>query len=300
MFDLEREKEGYPAFDPIHCPDGLIDISSAKNTLMVNDLRSWCEKNRDKLVDDVMGSKFSYSLIHGAVYANNLLALEYGATAGSHTLRAAIAKYTTRHFKTAQIVSPDSIIVGNGVSSLLGTLAYNICDANEGIMLEVPNYGMFGSDLTYQTSINLVRVYTGELPDRFSETYATQLIYAYERSFQDAVKNKITIKAVLVCNPCNPVGRCYSQRSLQKIAQFCTKYNLHLISDEIYALSSGTGTGGLDGFTSVLSLPNYDGVCLENIHVLSGASKDFGLGGLRLGWIITRNELLWQTVRRLA
>jgi aspartate/methionine/tyrosine aminotransferase len=31
-----------------------------------------------------------------------------------------------------------------------------------------------------------------------------------------------------------------------------------------------------------------------------GASKDFGGGGLRLGFLITRNALLWKTTRRLA
>lgn len=167
-------------------------------------------------------------------------------------------------------------------------------------MLEVPNYGMFESDLTYLTNIQLIKIRTDEILDRFSKFCAAQLIKAYETALRESIRAGIKVKAVLICNPCNPIGRCYSRDTLVKIAQFCARHSLHLISDEIYALSAREGTGRLDGFTSVLSLPSSTCISSKNIHVLSGASKDFGLGGLRLGWIITRNTLVWQTVRRLG
>jgi aspartate/methionine/tyrosine aminotransferase len=100
---------------------------------------------------------------------------------------------------------------------------------------------------------------------------------------------------------------------LVAIARFCQKYRLHMISDEIYGMSafrsSGMLHGGshnpegedaaLDGFTSILSLDESDGVDVKNLHMLYGASKDFGMGGLRLGFLVTRNKILWQTVRKL-
>lgn len=58
----------------------------------------------------------------------------------------------------------------------------------------------------------------------------------------------------------------------------------------------------LDDFTSVLSLPRDEknGIFPENIHSMYGASKDFCMGGLRLGFLVTRNEQFWKTCRRTA
>jgi hypothetical protein len=53
MFDLEMKKEEYPAYDPLRCPAGIIDISSALNTLMIPQLNSWAEANSDGLYDDI-------------------------------------------------------------------------------------------------------------------------------------------------------------------------------------------------------------------------------------------------------
>jgi aspartate/methionine/tyrosine aminotransferase len=209
----------------------------------------------------------------------------------------AIAGYTKQVFNPSGAVSPESIIVGNGVSSVLSTLAFNLCGIDEAIMLEVPNYGMFESDLTYQNTIKLVHVQTDHIRDRFTAQCADKLVASYEMAFQGARERGIQVRAVLISNPCNPLGRCYSRLSLEKISRWCLKHGLHLVSDEIYALSS-RASSGLDDFTSALSLQESEDVS-SHIHVLSGASKDFCMGGLRLGWLITRNELVWQTVRRL-
>lgn len=229
-------------------------------------------------------------------------ALTDSATAGSLELRAAIAAYTNKYFRPCEPVTPMSIIVGNGVSSLLGTVAFNVCDLNEAIMVETPNYGMFEVDLTYQNDIQLVRVDTEHIEDRFSARCVSELVSAYEFSISDAKARGIAVKAVLLCNPCNPDGRCYSRASIAAIRRFCFRHCLHLVADEIYALSSGVGTTQLDCFTSVLAVseevPDED--ISRDVHVLSGVSKDFGLGGLRIGWLITRNDLVWKAVRRLA
>lgn len=186
------------------------------------------------------------------------------------------------------------------MSSLLSTLTYNLCDLGEGVLVETPNYGMFEADLIYQNGLKLIFVPTEGVEDRFSASYSAQLVAAYEKALQTASEQGITVRAVLICNPCNPLGRCYSRDSLIRLAEFCYKNRLHLVSDEIYALSAGPATPDMDAFTSVLSLSQCDVGPLPSTHILSGASKDFGLGGLRLGWMITRNSLVWDAVRRLG
>ncbi|RZK69290.1 MAG: aminotransferase class I/II-fold pyridoxal phosphate-dependent enzyme, partial [Pedobacter sp.] len=40
---------------------------------------------------------------------------------------------------------------------------------------------------------------------------------------------------LLLCNPHNPVGRVWTKEELEKIALICSKNNVAVISDEVYA-----------------------------------------------------------------
>jgi xeroderma pigmentosum group C-complementing protein len=79
------------------------------------------------------------------------------------------------------------------------------------------------------------------------------------------------------------------------LLQFCQKYQIHLISDEVYALSVYEEDNSTDGFVSVLSIePANIGVNPALIHVLYGMSKDFAAAGLRLGCLISQNQRFLQ------
>ena len=75
--------------------------------------------------------------------------------------------------------------------------------------------------------------------------------------------------------------------------QFRRKYSLHLISDEIYALSTYGCT--FRSIATFLEPSDFDFV-----HILWGFSKDFGLGGWRIGMVYTRNISLTQSLASLA
>jgi len=96
----------------------------------------------------------------------------------------------------------------------------------------------------------------------------------------------VRVRAVLLCNPQNPYGRCYTPRALEGYAKFCEAHDLHLISDEIYALSTfaSADVPAPAPFASILSLDlDALGVRRERVHVLYGMSKDFGSNGFRAG-----------------
>jgi aspartate/methionine/tyrosine aminotransferase len=126
---------------------------------------------------------------------------------------------------------------------------------------------------------------------------------AFRNEYEQAVKKGVKVNAVLICNPSNPVGRFYSKQALKEIAEFCGERKLHLLSDEIFAMScfDNEEEVGLDTFTSVLSIPDdvEKNVRKENIHALYGASKDFGMGGLRLGFLVSRNGVLKETCKKI-
>ncbi|KAJ5614560.1 hypothetical protein N7528_008214 [Penicillium herquei] len=197
----------------------------------------------------------------------------------------------------------------NGVSSLLDILSFSVCDPGEAIMLATPNYGMFKHDMQSRNDIRFVDVecdLQDKYFDRFTASNADALVEKYEVAYMKAYQDGIRIRAILVCNPCNPLGRCYSRRTLEKLAQFCGRRGLHLISDEIYALSaihpdvnSSNQESTMESFTSALSI-DIEGTDPRIIHVLYGCSKDFGLSALRLGFLITQNAIFKEACRRIS
>jgi aspartate/methionine/tyrosine aminotransferase len=205
-------------------------------------------------------------------------------------------------FNPSVLIEPSQILATNGVSSLLDLVAFNLAEAGEGILVPVPMYSMFEHDLCARAGLELVPVSTNSIPDPFGRVYQDLLIAAFENSLKGAQQRQIKVKAVLISNPCNPVGRFYSRSTLTAIARFCGQNGLHLVADEIYALSEFESCVGLPRFTSVLSLAHdpKDHIFHENIHSLYGASKDWAMGGLRLGFLITRNPGIYDTCRRLA
>jgi aspartate/methionine/tyrosine aminotransferase len=75
--------------------------------------------------------------------------------------------------------------------------------------------------------------------------------------------------------------------------KLCQKYRIHLVSDEIYALSVWENTvdemsHGPVPFHSALSIDTTDIIELSLVHVLWGFSKDFGANGIRLGMVISQ------------
>jgi 1-aminocyclopropane-1-carboxylate synthase len=73
--------------------------------------------------------------------------------------------------------------------------------------------------------------------------------------------------------------------------KFCSKHNIHLVSDEIYALTVfDTGNPDAKTFTSVLSIDPTDIIDPALLHVEYGFSKDFGAPGLHLAALVTTNE----------
>ncbi len=53
----------------------------------------------------------------------------------------------------------------------------------------------------------------------------------YEK-FEEELKNGV--KAVVICNPHNPIARVWSEEELEKIVDLCVKYDAYLFSDEVH------------------------------------------------------------------
>jgi 1-aminocyclopropane-1-carboxylate synthase len=198
-----------------------------------------------------------------------------------------MAKLITTYFHPATPISPDHILFTSGVTSLNAIWALSLTNPSDGILLGQPIYGSFNGDLQVPSGCQLI--YT---PFHGDDPFSPQAVARYEETFLKARdETGVSIRALVICNPHNPLGRCYPRETLEALLRFCQKYQIHLISDEIYALSVYGDDDSSNGFVSILSIdPASVGVDPGLIHVLYGMSKDFAAAGLRLGCLISQNQ----------
>jgi aspartate/methionine/tyrosine aminotransferase len=138
----------------------------------------------------------------------------------------------------------------------------------------VPYYSGFDTDVSLPNGVQAVPV---EIPiDELLERKLAEL----NPLGSDGKAVKGTVAGIILCNPHNPLGRCYPLSVIEGYARLCEKYNIHLLSDELYALSAFPNPDGLPSSPPVISPLSLDSVSLgvnhSRIHILYGVSKDFG------------------------
>ena len=91
------------------------------------------------------------------------------------------------------------------------------------------------------------------------------------------------VKAMLLCNPHNPTGNCWTEEQLLAVGKLCLERGVVLIVDEVH--SDFINAGGV--FTPFLNLP--DSAVVENAIIFKAASKTFSLAGLHCAYHYSRN-----------
>lgn len=101
------------------------------------------------------------------------------------------------------------------------------------------------------------------------------------------------IKAHLICNPHNPIGRVYTKEELSRIADLAKKYGVYVLSDEIHApLMYAEQT-----FTPFLAISE---TAREVGITITAASKGWNIAGLKCAIIVTQNEKIHETLNAIA
>ncbi|KAI1036881.1 hypothetical protein LB503_003394 [Fusarium chuoi] len=206
---------------------------------------------------------------------------------GSHRLRNTLARFINRHFSPFEDITKDQVMVTSGVGQAIELSGFALCDKGDGVLLARPHYGNFPIDLGYRVEAEIVGVSFGDV-----DPFSIETVTYYEKALEEAEMQGIRVTVFLLCNPHNPLCRCYTPEVLKVYMQFCQKHNLHLISDEVYALSvwKNPEAPGAPDFTSALAINPNGLIDRDMLHVLCGMGKDFGSCGLRIGCLISRNE----------
>jgi aspartate/methionine/tyrosine aminotransferase len=226
--------------------------------------------------------------------------LTYGTSLfGSHRLFATLCKhFNSITFAPVRAVEPHHLITGPGCGPLLDQLAEHLCESGDGVLIAAPYYNGYDADLKARGDVNCIPVFSesddGTHASNFEGPSALRGFTEAKEEWQCANPSK-TVRAAIVCNPHNPVGRCYDREALIEYGRFAEANDVHLIFDEIFALStykpsSTNGGKAQEPFHSALSIDwqTEAGCHPGRIHVIWSASKDFGVNGLRIGTLISQ------------
>ena len=93
------------------------------------------------------------------------------------------------------------------------------------------------------------------------------------------------VKALIFCNPHNPVGRVWTREEMEEVAEICLEYNVIWMVDEMHCDFIFPG----HEFTSCM---NLDKKFHEIIALYSSPGKTFNVAGLQPANIIIPNEEL--------
>lgn len=129
-----------------------------------------------------------------------------------------------------------------------------------------------------RTSVQPVPVNT----ENFMDLFTLNLIPIMEEAMDKAT---CRIRALILTNPHNLFGQCYPQEVLEACLKFCQRREIHLISDEVYGMTTFSCAEISDPapFISALSLDASALRCdRSRIHTIWGIGKDFGASGSRM------------------
>ncbi len=188
---------------------------------------------------------------------------------GLPELRRAVAEFHRRHDGVEAL--PENVIVGPGSKELM-------------FLLQVVYYGQLLVPtpcwVSYIPQATIVGRKIGLIPTSFETCWqvtAEQLRQRFERQ-NDPYRPRI-----LILNyPANPHGCTYSADELKDLAEVCSKYEMIILSDEIYGQTNYEGEH--------VSMARF---CPERTIISSGLSKWCGAGGWRLGTFTFPPSLDW-------
>ncbi|KAN0009860.1 hypothetical protein ACTFIU_007167 [Dictyostelium citrinum] len=315
----------YTAMENLFCPetnkDGYISLGIAENVLSFDVLK-------DKLSVD---PNFCQRLT------------QYSDMGGFRDCRESIANLLQNHlFKYKPLSNPEllvnykQIILANGATPLLENIFNMFCDQDEVALIPSPMFPNFIPFAGQRFGVKIIgvksEVYSNNNNNNNNNNNENDnnnnnngKIIDFELNLEEFEKQYQLhpVKLVVLCNPNNPTGYIFSKKQIKQLVDWCREKKVHLLSDEIYALSifnrnycSGTREDNennngnnnnndndndneveKDGANNQIPTNTFSSIydiCKgdmgEYVHLVSSFSKDFGLNGFRAGYFYSQNK----------
>ena len=190
---------------------------------------------------------------------------EYLPTEGLLELRQVIVNFYKTHLDLEY--SEKNILVGPGSKELL----YQILFLLKGtVYIPAPSW------VSYAPQVHI----TGARPS-YITTLEENKYKLTPELLEESIKNQSGQKILILNSPSNPTGQVYTDQELKELTVILKKYDVLVISDEIYSQVNFT-----DEFSPSIA-KHYK----EKTIITNGLSKAYSAGGYRLGIMLIPTEL---------
>ena len=193
----------------------------------------------------------------------------YTESPGAAELREAIAALYER-------IDPDDVIVTSCAEEGIFLLYHSLLGAGDHVIVETP---------CYESALELARstgADVGEWRRRYEDGWAHDF---------DALEKALRgdTRLVYVNQPHNPTGTLMDRAMLERVSELARSHGLVLFADEVYReFEHDPG----DRLPAACDLG-------EHAVSLGSISKSYGLAGLRLGWLVTRDGAIRDAIMRM-
>ena len=187
---------------------------------------------------------------------------------GDPELRQAIIDFYKEEYDM-DIVDEEIFVAASGCLAMYLVLEAILDDGDE-VILQAPFF------TPYPQQVELARGIPIELPTYEEEDFQINV---------ERLESLITerTKALVINSPSNPTGNCLTVETMQKIAEIAEKYDLIVVSDDIY-----TAFSYQNPFVPFASLPGMK----ERTIIINSFSKNFTMTGWRVGNIIAPDYII--------
>lgn len=193
----------------------------------------------------------------------------YTPPGGTQSLREAIAAKLQRD--NGLTYTPNQIVVTCGGKQAISNTLLALIEENDEVIIATPYW------VTYPSLVN----FCGGTPIIIETTLENQFKLTPQQLEAAITSNT---KVIILNTPSNPSGSCYSKTELEALGTIISKYDLYIISDEIYEKLVYDGT-------KHISIAEINNDLKERTILINGLSKSHAMTGWRLGYLAATKSL---------
>jgi aspartate aminotransferase len=197
-------------------------------------------------------------------------ATKYTAVEGTPQLRKAVAAWFAKAHGFD--VSAGEVMVSAGAKQVIHNAFHTLLDAGDEVILPAPCW------VSYAEIAKLAGAKPVPVLARAEDGFVAN---------PDAIARAITpaSRMIVLCSPSNPTGAVYDEATLRAIADLAVKYDLWLLTDDIYRSLCYGGARFVQPAT-------FSPEIRHRTIIVDGVSKAFAMTGWRIGFCLAPVEVI--------
>ncbi len=271
-------------YDAQNNPNGVFPLNVAENKLSWPLLKTKLEQisASQKIPDWVSG------------YTDTLGALQFKQT---------VAHFLSEHLTHCPI-DANQLAFSAGTTAVIEMTAFILGNEGDVAVFPAPSYPVYKNDIGNMAGLVRHNLITHtELSELANESIIN--ITHLENTQSSLQEEGKQFKILVLTNPDNPTGRLYTASELEAISHWCVTHQIHLVVNELYALSiiNTQDPAITNDYKEHIPFVSFAQIMATKkspyLHMLYAFSKDFGISGFRVGLVYTFNELFLKAYQNI-